>query len=132
MRLFLILMIGLISFTGFAQNQTNMNEDATESYKRADKELNEVYKKILNDYKSDAAFVKNLKASQRIWITFRDAELKMEYPDREPGYYGSIHPVCVAMYLEQLTNERIKTLKVWLEGIPEGDVCSGSVKVKNN
>ena len=32
-------------------------------------------------------------------------------------------------YLDELTKSRIKTLKVWLDGIEEGDVCSGSVKI---
>jgi len=129
-KLLLILIIGLASFTGFSQTQMEMNVKAFDSYKKADKELNDVYKKILFEYKSDTIFVKNLKVSQRIWITFRDAELNMKYPDREPGYYGSIQPTCVAMYLEQMTKERIKTLKVWLIGIPEGDCCSGTVKMK--
>jgi len=128
----LSLFFGLICLTGFAQTQTEMNKDAADSYKKADLELNEVYKKIMIEYKSDTLFIKNLKTSQRIWITFRDAELKMEYPDRVHGYYGSIHPVCVAMYLEQLTNERIKTLKIWLDGISEGDACNGSEKINNN
>ena len=37
--------------------------------------------------------------------------------------------MCEASYLDELTKSRIKTLKVWLDGIEEGDVCSGSVKI---
>jgi uncharacterized protein YecT (DUF1311 family) len=129
-KLLLTLTLGMICCASFAQTQTEMNESAFNSYKKADKELNDVYKKILSEYKSDTIFIKNLKASQRIWISFRDAELNMKYPEREAGYYGSIQPTCVANYLEQLTKARIKTLKVWLVGIPEGDSCSGSVKTK--
>jgi hypothetical protein len=51
--------------------------------------------------------------------------------EREEGYYGSVHPMCVAMYLTQLTEERIKILRIWLDGIEEGDVCCGSVKSKD-
>jgi uncharacterized protein YecT (DUF1311 family) len=129
-KLFLILTLGIICSTSFSQTQSELNQKALESYKKADKELNTIYQKILSEYKSDTLFIKNLKASQRIWITFRDAELNMKYPERDPNYYGSIQPTCVAMYLEQLTKERIKTLKVWLVGIPEGDCCSGTVKIK--
>jgi uncharacterized protein YecT (DUF1311 family) len=132
MKYLMIILIGLIYSTGFAQTQTEMNKEENNSYVNADKELNEVYQKILSEYRSDTMFIKNLKASQRIWITFRDAELKMMYPDRESGYYGSIHPMCISSYLEQLTRERIKTLKVWLEGIEEDDACNGSVKIKYN
>jgi hypothetical protein len=54
----------------------------------------------------------------------------MKYPDREPGYYGSIQPVCEMSYLTELTQDRIKTLNVWIEGVEEGNLCGGTVKVK--
>jgi uncharacterized protein YecT (DUF1311 family) len=130
MKYILIIFIAFISLTEFSQTQGDMNEKANESYKKADKELNDIYKTILNDYKSDTIFIRNLKASQRIWITFRDAELKVKYPETEPGHYGSVYPMCVSIYLERLTRERIKTLKEWIDGIEEGDVCIGSVKMK--
>jgi uncharacterized protein YecT (DUF1311 family) len=100
------------------------------NYVAADSELNLTYQKIMKEYKDDTAFTKSLVASEKIWIKFRDAEMKMKYPDREPGYYGSIQPMCWAIYLTQLTLERTATLKQWLEGIDEGDACAGSVKVK--
>lgn len=130
MRFFLVSALFLICLTGFGQTQSEMNNDAAESYKKADGELNKIYKAILSEYKSDTLFIKNFKASQRIWITFRDAELKMKYPETEPGYYGSVHPMCVSIYLEKLTSERVKTLQQWIDGIEEGDACNGSVKVK--
>jgi uncharacterized protein YecT (DUF1311 family) len=108
-----------------------INQQAHAEYQIAEKEINAVYQKILKKYNSDTEFIKNLRASQRLWIQFRDAELKAMYPDREPGFYGSFHPVCVSSYLTQLTKERAKTLKLWLKGRGgEGDACAGSVKVK--
>jgi uncharacterized protein YecT (DUF1311 family) len=101
------------------------------SYAKAEKEINSVYKKIIQEYATDKEFIKNLRASQRLWIKFRDAEVKARYPDREPGYYGSVHFTCIANLKTELTNERIKTLRVWLAGIEEGDVCAGSVKRKH-
>jgi uncharacterized protein YecT (DUF1311 family) len=99
-----------------------------DSYKKTDKKLNEVYQAILKAYKSDTEFIKNLRASQRIWMNFRDAEVKVKFPDREEGYYGSIHPLCVSAYLEELTLDRVSTLSQWLKGSEEGDACSGSIK----
>ena len=131
MKFILAILICFSCSIGFAQTQLEMNQQANDSYKKVNKELNEIYKQILTEYKTDTVFIKNLKSSQRIWITFRDAELKVKYPERETEYYGSIHPVCVANYLEKLTRERINTLKVWITGIEEGDCCSGSVKMNN-
>lgn len=129
MRLFLLLIVVSFCSTVCAQSQGDLNDEARSRYELADKELNEIYKEILVQYKSDTLFIKNLKISQRIWLKFRDAELKMKYPDREVGYYGSVHPMCVANYLEQLTSTRVNTLKKWLEGAEEGDVSSGSIKI---
>lgn len=118
-------------FTGFSQTQSELNSIQYNAYKKADKKLNEVYQAILKEYKSDTEFTKNLRTSQRIWITFRDAEVKVKFPDREAGYYGSIHPLCVSLYLEELTLDRVSTLTQWIKGSIEGDVCSGSIKVNN-
>ena len=114
----------------FGQTQYEMNMTEHNKYLKADKQLNSIYQKILKEYKEDSAFIKNLKASQKIWIQFRDAEMKTKYPDRTPGAYGSVQPMCWSIYLTGLTEERSTTLKIWLEGIEEGDVCSGSVKTK--
>ena len=130
MRLLFTILFILISLIGFTQTQYELNVQYSESYKKVDKKLNETYKAILSEYKSDTVFIKNLKASQRIWIMFRDAELKVKYPEREQGFYGSVFPMCVSNYLEKLTQERIKTLKEWIDGIEEGDVCKGSIKIK--
>jgi|LakMenEpi03Aug12_release.lakeMendotaPanAssembly.Ray.scaffolds.fasta_scaffold221322_2 uncharacterized protein YecT (DUF1311 family) len=128
----LITFLGLtISNQTFGQTQLEMNQEEQSKYLKADKELNLVYNKILKEYKSDSEFIKNFKNAQRIWIQFRDAEMKSKYPDREEGYYGSIHPMCWSIYLTELTEERTKKLNTWLLGIEEGDVCNGSVKTKN-
>ena len=119
----------LVARPAMAQSQTEMNQQATSKFKKQDKELNKVYKQILNEYSADTVFIKTLKYSQKIWIRFRDAEVKMRYP--EIDYAGTATLMCQAQLMEEITKARIKTLKVWLTGIIEGDVCSGTVKVKN-
>jgi uncharacterized protein YecT (DUF1311 family) len=128
--IFSIIFCWTVSFC-FGQSQRELNEDTAKDYQKADKELNNVFQEILKEYKKDTAFIKNLKVAQKIWVQFRDAEMKAKYPDREDGYYGSVQPMCWYLYKTELTEERSKKLKVWLTGIKEGDVCSGSVKRKN-
>lgn len=127
-RFFLI----YISFTifSFGQSQLEMNGSVSGNLTKADQELNDIYNKVLKVYKSDAAFTKNLKKSQRFWIKFRDAEMKAKYPKREAGHYGSMQPLCYTNYMAELTKKRTKELKVWLDGVEEGDSCAGSVKIK--
>ncbi len=131
MKYVLSLVFYFFCFASFSQTQSELNSVQYNQYQKADKKLNEVYQAILKKYKSDAEFIKNLRASQRIWITFRDAEVKVKFPDREEGYYGSIHPLCVSAYLEELTLDRVSTLSQWIKGAEEGDGCSGSIKVNN-
>lgn len=104
-KILFTIIINLISIYSFSQTQFEMNEQENNKFKLADKELNATYQKILKEYKSDVAFLKNLKFSQNIWIKFRDAEMKTRYPDREDGYYGSVQPMCWSIYLTQLTRK---------------------------
>jgi uncharacterized protein YecT (DUF1311 family) len=106
-----------------------MNKDAYNDYLQADKQLNVTYTAILKKYKSDLIFIKNLRNAQRIWVQFRDAEMLAKYPKRPDGHYGSIYPMCWYIYLQGLTEERTQTLKEWLTGAEEGDVCTGSVEM---
>lgn len=129
MKKFLLLVFGMLCLTVNAQTQLDLNDEANASYQKADKELNTVYQRILTEYKSDTEFIKNLRASQRNWIKFRDSELLMKYPEREFRYYGSMHSTCVSNYLEELTIARVNTLKQWLDGAEEGDPCSGSIEI---
>ena len=119
-----------IALTANCQTQAEMNKEAAEEYDKADAELNKVYQQIMKEYAEDPTFLHALRTSQRNWITFRDSELKMKYPDREPGWYGSVQPMCVSYYLSELTNERTAKLKTWLTGTEEGDVCAGTVRPK--
>lgn len=117
-----------------AQTQVELNTCAGDEYAAADAELNRVYKKILESYKGDPKFITKFRASQRAWISFRDAELEARFPHADGGksaqYYGSIFPMCYAQYKAGLTRERAAKLQEWLDGAEEGDVCSGSVEVK--
>jgi uncharacterized protein YecT (DUF1311 family) len=123
-----IMMVVFASYGTMAQSQTAMNVNAGRNYDKADKELNAVYRKILKEYTAQPLFIKKLKVAQRLWVQLRDAELAAKYP--ESGSYGSAAPMCESIYLETLTRERTKFLRLWLTGIPEGDVCAGSVKSK--
>lgn len=125
----LVFLLCFMSRVSFAQTQTAMNFTAAANFKKADLALNAVYHKIFSEYRSDTSFLKNLKISQNIWVKFRDAEMLVRYPGS--GDYGSVQPMCWAMYKTELTESRTKALQLWLSGIEEGDVCAGTVKTKD-
>jgi uncharacterized protein YecT (DUF1311 family) len=114
-----------------AQTQAEMNRDACLKSEKADVEMNAVYRTVLNNYKQDALFVAKFKTAQRAWIAFRDAHLESLYPSPNKLLaYGSVNPSCRCEVLAELTAERTNALKKWLDGVEEGDVCSGSVRIK--
>jgi len=120
----------LFCTSGFAQTQSKITQDAWASYQKTDAELGRVYQKIIKEYSAQPVFIKKLRVAERLWIQLRDAELAAKFPEEGAMYYGSVLPMCEANYLEGLTKERIRFLRIWLDGIPEGDVCNGSVKTK--
>ena len=69
--LFLSLIIPIM--LSFAQTQ---EEDRT-YFENSDKQLNEIYQKLIVANRSDTMFIKNLKTSQRSWLQFRDAQLTL-------------------------------------------------------
>ncbi|CAL1521135.1 lysozyme inhibitor LprI family protein [Chitinophaga sp. MM2321] len=127
--LFMALLLMAGSFTGFAQSQAEMNKQAAQEYKDVDKKMNTVYQLILKDYAANKTFINNFKDAQRLWVQLRDAQLKAMYPESAKSY-GSVFPMCKANYLAELTNQRLDAIKVWINDTPQGDVCTGSINVK--
>lgn len=112
-----------------AQTQQEMNDQACSEYKQADREMNQAYQTILRDYRNDRGFVAALRKAQLAWIRYRDAHLNSIFPG-DRSQYGSINTMCRCNDLAEITKERTRVLNRWVEGIEEGDVCAGSVKVK--
>jgi uncharacterized protein YecT (DUF1311 family) len=85
--------------------QQGMNKCAWEAFKVQDRELNQLYKRLLKH--SDAESAKQLQAAQRAWLQFRDLECIFESPDAG----GSLGSAEKAECQEALTKERIGDIK---------------------
>lgn len=129
----LLVMFFCVNIT-LAQSQLEMNAEACGKYDKADAELNKMYQQIQKDYKKDTLFLQKMKKAQNAWIAFRDAQIEAKYPlkpnENPKQVYGSVYTMCRCSVLAKMTENRIAELKVWVEGIEEGDVCTGSVKRK--
>jgi uncharacterized protein YecT (DUF1311 family) len=114
-----------------ATTQLEHNQCATSHLKAVDDEMNRVYQAILSKYKADREFLAKLRNAQRAWLAFRDAELEARFPFKDKqSHYGSVYPMCSNLFLVERTQERIKQLREWLDGVEEGEVCAGSVQYK--
>src|SRR5438105_1976008 len=127
--IFAITILGLIfNISTFAQTQREMNENSCDSYHKTDKKLNEVYKRVLKENAEDTLFIKKFKAAQRLWVQLRDADLEARF--LPGGFYGSVEPMCHCAILDDMTKQRIKYLRLWIDGIDHQEACKGTVKEK--
>ena len=98
--------------------QTEMNVCAADDFAKADKELNEVYSALLEERAKDQLFVAKMRAAQRAWIAFRDAELEAIFAceDSNPRYcWGSMYPMSYLSAKAELTRERTEALHKHLQ-----------------
>ena len=100
-----------------AVTQFDMNRCADKDYQAADKVLNEIYKKALAAQEGDD---EKLKAAQRAWIVFRDAECDFRTESDEGG---SIQPMDRALCMAALTKERAKQLRDYLGCQKDASKC---------
>ena len=83
-----------------------MNETANVKFKKADAELNKVYKQLM------AILDKNEKQlliqAEKDWMKFRDSHCKFDASQYEGG---SIQPLIYSTCLEELTKKRIVEIR---------------------
>jgi uncharacterized protein YecT (DUF1311 family) len=97
-----------------AQSQSQMNLEEYARFEKADANLNKVYALLLA--KLDVEGKAKLRAAQRAWVTFRDAQAELE-ADLMRG--GSAAPLLRAGSLRENTERRIADLKRMLETLSD-------------
>ncbi len=95
----------------------------------ASEELNCIIQNINSIYADDKKILERLELAQNAWIEYRDLNLNAKYPLDESVYSWTYYYCRNAENLRMINN-RIKELQVWIEGVPEGDVCRGKVQRK--
>ena len=126
----LVALLALVPAAASAQSQMELNATSCGAAKQADAELNAVYTAVLRKNAEDKRFIDKLKTAQRAWVAFRDAEMGARYPAQDKSEYGSAFDLCWCNALAELTKRRTADLKLWRDGVPEGDVCVGSYPVR--
>lgn len=97
---------------GYGQNatQVELNQQSHQGYQAADRALNQAYGRLMN--KLAPARKQKLKAAQRAWLTFRDAQAELVSSAYEGG---SIRPLSHSEKLRRLTENRTKELEQQLQ-----------------
>ena len=101
------------------QTQTDMNQCAARDANEADADLNLIYKTVVSHYEQadrsaeTTEGVKRLRAAQRAWVAFRDAQCAVA------GYEamgGSMESLLVSGCVADLTKRRATELRIMLSG----------------
>lgn len=104
---FVVIVSALALPVASAQSQHEMNAEAAAEFAKADKELNEVYGKVLGVL--DDGSKEKLKKSQRAWVAYRDAEADFSADAEARG--GSMWPLVHEGTRARLTKERVRSLR---------------------
>ena len=96
-------------------SQLELNACADQDFKKADAELNAVYRQVVARLAGEPVALAKMKAAQRLWIQLRDADLEARYPvgeDENPRFlYGSMYPMLYAGAKAALTTTRTAYLR---------------------
>ena len=106
--------------------QIEMTACAVDDLDLADKKLNEVYKALMKKEAKNKPFVEKLRAAQKAWVAFRDAELAAMFAcdNADPDVcWGSMTSQCYSSYQAKMTRERTKRLTQFLEQGQPADEC---------
>ena len=111
-------------------SQTELNSQEIDSAIYSREVLDSVYNAVILEYKDQLTFISNFKKSQKLWERYMEAQLLARFPEDDSTRDGSCFSMCYSLYQQELFKERIKTINEWLTGFPQGQICGGSVKVK--
>ena len=93
-----------------ADSTAEMSECGGIEFTKADKELNEVYGKLMKMLDTEGQ--RRLKAAQRAWLSFRDADADFR-ADVHRG--GTWEPITATAARTDLTRQRVNALKEEME-----------------
>lgn len=124
------LLAGLLCIAGLAgaasaedcttlATQLEMNDCAARAFDAADADLNRTYGDVVAQLTDDPAGLGKLRAAERAWVAFRDAECGFAAKGVETG---SIYPMILFACRQAMTEDRLATLKGYLV-CPEGDLA---------
>lgn len=111
-------------------SQTELNSAEIDKSTYTREVLDSVYKAVIIEYKDQLTFISNFKKSQKLWERYMEAQLLARFPEDDETRDGSCFSMCYSLYQQELLKERINTINDWLTGFPQGQICGGSVKVK--
>lgn len=100
-----------------AQPPVHYELNVKENYQRSEKNIFDIYHRILRDHRRDTAFVKNLLKAQVFWSQSSDAQITVHFPEYPNLKRQNRLSSAMMAYKRQLNDARIKELSFFLDTI---------------
>lgn len=111
------------------QQEESINHDFCAQLDAIDLKMLNLIKEIEEKYKADKAFIKAFKDAQVYWVQYRNRHVKAIFP-LSPRKYAYDVGECKCEVYRDLTQDRVKQLQKWVEGVDEDKTCKGSYHQK--
>ncbi len=108
----------------------DQSRNSCSDYLKAKKGLDDMVKNIQEEYAKYPLFLKKFQKAQDEWVSYREAQLEMIFPEADKGEYGSLYPTCRCNWLVGFTNERLDFLVKFVANTNDGESCGGAVNSK--
>jgi uncharacterized protein YecT (DUF1311 family) len=93
-----------------AETQYQLNMTSAKHFEKADKELNTVYKQLMDKLDNDGR--QSLIASEKAWVAYRDADSRFQsFPNKGGTIYAMVYTQAETVH----TRERIAELKAFMK-----------------
>ena len=98
-----------------ASTQTALHRCADEELRRADRDLNSAYQRLLSEVREQPGVIDKIKAMERAWVIYRDAYVEAMYPaaDKQAAY-GTMFVVENLLLRARLKRDQIAALTTLL------------------
>jgi len=128
-RVLLACVLLLSCSAAFAQEEgyRQMVDGSFAEHEQVLKAMQEKIATVHELYAADTEFLDAFDKAQQAWQQYHDAQIAALYPG-DPKKWGSIHGYCVSEQSMGLVYARIQEIEAWITGLPEGEMCGGSIR----
>jgi uncharacterized protein YecT (DUF1311 family) len=110
--------------------QVDQSRNSCSDYLKAKKGLEDMVKSIQDEYAKYPLFLKKFQKAQDEWVSYREAQLEMLYPEADKTEYGGFYPTCRCNKLVEFTNERLDFLVKFIANTSDVEACGGAANSK--
>lgn len=111
-----------------SRSQHGVNQCAALLAHRAEEAMADTLREIERRRAREPRLLEAIRQSQARWLAFQEGELVALFPETDKQTaYGSMYNACRAQQRQRLAEQRTRELRLWLDGDPDAQGCSGAV-----